>query len=116
MKLIVSNLEALWTYVTREFYYLMTDLMTTYGWKQIEARKLWNACSTVEEKLLEEFGELPDTILFSEVYEFMHEHRKEIDRLKCSKFFFTDDLHCFSKQMREMKTVSFTLCDTIFST
>src|SRR6185295_5608359 len=38
------------------------------------------------------------------------------ERLDCRKFFFTDDLHSFSEQMRQMKTVSFTLCETILST
>jgi hypothetical protein len=33
MKLIVSQLEALRTYVTREFYYIMSDLISTHGWR-----------------------------------------------------------------------------------
>lgn len=116
MKLIIANLEALRRYVTREFYFLMTELMRTYGWKHIETRRLWNGAGSVKHKLIEEFGEIPETILFLEVYEFMQAHAKEVDRLDSRKFFFTDDLNCRTEQMRQMKSISFGLCDTILST
>lgn len=116
MKLIVANLEALKGYVTREFYYLITNLIDTHGWKLIEVRRLWNGAGAVSDKLVKEFGELPDTILFSEVYEYVDAHAREIDRLDCRKVFFTDDLHSFTDEMRRMKSVSFGLCDTILST
>lgn len=116
MKLIVSDLEALRSYVSREFYYIMTDLITNYGWRQIETYKLWPGPRTVKDKLLDEFGELPETILFWEGYEFLHAHAIDIYRLDCQKFIFADDLHWWNEPMRQERVVSFALCEAILST
>jgi len=116
MKLIVSHLETLRTYVTREFYYLMTELISTHGWKHIEIYDLWNGAGTVRDRLLDKLGQIPETILFSEAYEFLHAHKTEIYRLDCNKLFFSDDLHWWNEEMAEKKLVSFALCDTILST
>lgn len=115
MKLIVSHLEALRTYVSREFYFTMTDLINTYGWNHIEIHKLWGGAGTVSDNLLAEFGELPETILFWEAYEFLQAHARQIQRLNCHKCFFADDLHWWNQQMRQMKVVSFALCDSILA-
>lgn len=115
MKLIVSHLETLRTYVTREFHYTMTDLINTYGWKQIEIHKLWRGAGSVRDNLLTEFGELPETILFWEAYEFLQTHAPQIQHLECHKIFFADDLHWWDEQMRQMKLVSFALCDSILA-
>lgn len=115
MKLIVSNLEILRTYVSREFYFTMTDLINTYGWKHIETDKLWRGAGTVSDNLLAEFGELPETILFWEAYEFLQTHTPQIQRLDCHKCFFADDLHWWNQQMRQMKFVGFALCDSILA-
>ena len=116
MKLIVSHLETLRTYVTREFYYVTTNLMSDYGWKHIEICKLWNDPGTIRTKLLQEFGELPETILFCEAYEFLCAHLEEIIRLDCRKVFFADDLHWWNEPMRKMKLRSFESCEIILST
>lgn len=116
MKLVVSHLEALRTYVTREFYYITTDLISTYAWQHIEISKLWNGPGTVRDKLLDAFGELPETILFCEAYEFLQAHATQIQGLNCPKFFFADDLHWWNEQMRQMKVVAFAVSDVILST
>ena len=116
MKLIVSHLEMVRTYVTREFYYIQTDLMATYGWKHIEICKLWNGAGTVRDKLMDEFGELPETILFWQAYEFLNEQASDIRRLGSHKLFFVDDLHWWSEEERRDQVVSFALCETILST
>jgi glycosyl transferase family 1 len=116
MKLIVSHLETSRTYVTREFYYIITDLMTTHGWKHIETNDLWNRAGTVRDKLLEAFGVLPKTILFWEAYEFLYAHATQIQRLNCDKFFLADDLHWWKEQTRQMKVVGFAVSDVILST
>ena len=64
MKLIVSELEALRTYVSREFYHVMTDLITHFNWRHVEMRELWDAPGTLRDTLLHRFHELPETILF----------------------------------------------------
>jgi len=116
MKLIVSHLEALRTYVTREFYYITTDLMANYGWRHIETWNLWSGPGTLREKLVRELGEVPDTILFWEAYEFLEAHRHEICRLNCRKICFADDLHWWNPWLKRIKLISFALCDIVLST
>lgn len=116
MKLIISELAALGGYVSREFYYVMTELMASHNWNQIDTYKLWRAPGNLTSKLLNNFGELPDAILFWEGYEFVWAHAAEIGRLDCKKFILADDLHCDTEKMRKMKLVSFALCDTVLST
>lgn len=116
MKLIVSHLETSRTYVSREFYYIIRDLISNYGWRHIEIDKLWNGAGTIRDKLMEEFDELPESILFCQAYELLHAQAKDIYRLNCRKSIFADDLHWWDEQMRQTKSVSFALCDTILST
>ena len=115
MKLIVSYLEALRKYVSREFHYVMADLLTKHGWRHIETSELWNGRGGVKDRLLAKFGELPEVILFWESYEFLIAHAEEIQRLDCRKLIFADDLHCWNKEMRINKSVGFALCDTVLS-
>ncbi|MCI0557089.1 MAG: glycosyltransferase, partial [Nitrososphaera sp.] len=107
---------ALSTYVSREFYYIMTDLITDYGWMQIDTHRLWNGTRPIRRSLIDEFGQLPEAILFWEGYEFLHAHATEIYRLECDKFVLADDLHWRGEPMRQRKLVSFALCDVILST
>ena len=116
MKLIVSQLEAWTSYVSREFHYIIADLMSIYGWQHIEIDQLWNGAGTIREQLIDEFGELPETIIFCEGYEVLYEHAKDIYPLNCRKILFADDLHWWDEDMRQKKLVSFALCDTILST
>jgi hypothetical protein len=116
MKLIVSHLETVRTYVTREFYYIQTDLMSTYGWKQIEICELSHCAGTLSDKLVDKFGELPETILFWQAYEFLNAHAADIHNLESRKLFFADDLHWWNDQDRRDQLVSFGLCETILST
>jgi hypothetical protein len=116
MKLIVSQLEAWTTYVSREFHYIISDLMSTYGWRHIEINKLWNGTGAIHDQLVAEFGELPETIIFCEAYEFLHARAKDIYRLPCRKFLFADDLHWWDDDSRMRKAVSFALCDGVLST
>lgn len=116
MKLIVSHLETLRTYVTREFYFITRELISKYDWKHIEISKLWNGPGTVTDNIVEEFGELPETIIFSQAYEFLQARAGDIQRLNCNKVFLADDLHWWNQEMRQMKSISFALCDTVFAT
>src|SRR5262249_46488951 len=116
MKLVVSHLETQRTYVTREFYYITKDLVSNYGWKHIEINKLWNGSRTVRDNLIEEFGELPAVMLFSEAYEFLQARATDIQRLDCRRCFLADDLHWWDDEMRQMKSISFSICETVLST
>ena len=115
MKLIVSQMSALSGYVSREFHYVMTDLINDYGWKQIDALQLFNAPGVMKDKLLNTLGELPEIILFWEGYEFLSARFSDIYSLECHKLIFADDLHWWNEQMRLQKLVSFGLCQTILS-
>ncbi|HET6974536.1 MAG TPA: glycosyltransferase [Pyrinomonadaceae bacterium] len=115
MKLIVSHLEAVRTYVTRELYYIQHDLITNHGWRHIEANYLWQRAGSLEYKLRAVLGELPETIIFWEAYEVVLKHARQMQRLKCRKFFFADDLHWWNRRMREIRVVVFALSDAVLS-
>jgi Glycosyl transferases group 1 len=116
MKLVVSYLAALRTYVTRQFYYVMTDLIANHGWQHIETNDLWFGKGNVKDRLLARFGELPETILFWEAYELLTAHAAEINRMGCRKVVLANDLHWWNAEMRRMRVVSFALCDKVLST
>jgi hypothetical protein len=116
MKLIVSELEALRTYVSREFYHVMTDLITHFNWRHVEMRDLWNASGSVRDTLLRLCGELPETMLFWECYELLFIRALELQRLPCRKVILADDLHWWDDEMRARKSVGFALCDTVLAT
>jgi len=116
MKLIVSELEALRTYVSREFYHVMTGLITHFNWRHVEMRELWDASGRISDKVLHHFHELPEVILFWECYELLFTRALELQRLPCRKVVLADDLHWWDAGMRARKTVGFALCDTVLST
>ena len=115
MKLIVSHLEAVRTYVTRELYYIQHDLITNHGWRHIEANALWHGAGSLEHKLRIALGKLPELIILWEAYELVYKHCREMQGLKCCKFFFADDLHWWNRRMREMKVIVFGVSDAILS-
>ena len=116
MKVIVSTLETLRTYVTREFYHIISDLISSHGWRHIETSDLQNRPGSIKGKLIDEFGELPESMIFWETYELLQVNASEIFHLDFRKSFLTDDLHWWDEGMRQTKSVSFGLCDTIIST
>jgi len=116
VKLIVSHLDALRTYVSRELYFIQQELITTHGWKHIECDRLWFGAGTLENKLRNAVGTLPDVVLFWEAYELVYQHAFDIQRLKSRKVFFADDLHWWDRRMREMKVLSFAVSDLVLST
>jgi len=115
MKLLVSELEMWRRYVSREFYLVMTDLMTNYGWRQIEASKLWNGRGTLKDKIVEECGEMPEVILFWEEFASVSAYANDVLRLNCRKYFFADDVHWGWSEEGQRKFLCFALFDTILS-
>jgi hypothetical protein len=116
MKLIVSQLGALKGYVSREFYYVMSDLIADYNWKHIETMRLWHAPVSIERALLHEFGELPEVILFWEGYDLLSGRAHDFYRLDCRRVIMADDLHWSNLQMRQRKLVGFAMCERVLST
>jgi Glycosyl transferases group 1 len=115
MKLIVSPLQAWRGYISREYYYVMTELMANHGWRHIETQELLNGSRTMRDKLLEVFGELPKVILFWESYHFLIQYAYELVHLSCHKCIFADDLHWWSSEEGKRKFLCYSLCDTILS-
>jgi hypothetical protein len=116
MKLIVSELEVLRNYVSREFYHVMTDLITHFNWRHVETDKLLHASGTMKDRLLAQCHELPETLLFWEAYHLLARHASEIYQLPCRKVIWADDLHWWDQRMRTGKAVGFALCDVVIST
>jgi hypothetical protein len=116
MKLIISELIARSSYVSREFAYIIRDLIGNYGWRHIETYDLLRDPRSLKNLLLDKYGELPETILFLEGYELLSAREKEINELDCHKCILCDDLHCWSLWMRREKIRAFSMCDTILST
>lgn len=115
MKLIVSHLETVRTYVTRELYYIQHDLITNHGWRHIEANALWHGAGSLEHKIRIALGQLPEIIVFWEAYELVYRYAREMQVLKCRKFFFADDLHSWNRRMREIRVIVFGVSDVILS-
>ena len=116
MNLIISELIARSSYVSREFAYIVRDLIENYGWRHIETYDLLRDPRSLRSLLLNKFGELPETILFLEGYDLLSAREKEINGLDCHKCILCDDLHCWSLGMKQEKIKAFSMCDTILST
>lgn len=116
MKLLVSELEYLRSYVSREFYHVMTDLITHFNWRHVETQKLLHAPGTMKQRLLNECHELPETVLFWEAYHLVVPHSRELYGLPCRKVIWVDDLHWWNPLMRTGKAVGFASCDMVIST
>jgi len=116
MNLIVSELEAVSTYVSREFHYIMSELIGVYGWRHVDTIELWDEPGPLKARLLRRFGELPAVILFWGGYELLGAHEREINSLESLKCAFADDLHWWDEQARQQKHRGLSMCDIILAT
>jgi len=116
VNLIVSELGALKTYVSREFYYIMADLIATYGWKHVETYELWSDQRPLKAKLLAWFGQLPEVMLFWGGYELLGPREAELRRVECLKCAFVDDLHTWNDTAKHQRHKGLSICDMIFAT
>jgi hypothetical protein len=116
MKVILSDLEALGRYVSKEFYCIMRELIETHGWAQIEMDALLYSTRPLKDALVEKLGEMPETILFWEGYDFLNTRALDVLEMNCRKCIFADDLHSWNPGMKQRKRIAFLMCDTVFST
>jgi hypothetical protein len=112
MRLIVAELNAYSHYVSREFAYIMRELVAAHGWKLLEPSAFSDV--TMQEKIVRQFGELPEVILFWGGEEFLGEREGELKELDTAKWFVADDLH--HHDSRELRQKAFLLCDTVLAT
>lgn len=110
-------MHSLSTYITREFYFIMQDLIRVHGWKQIEPPVLAQNPASAKATLLDLFGEAPEVILFWETYELCIDVMPAVVDLGCRACMFADDLHLLwgCESMRDAKLLGLSLCDPILS-
>ena len=115
MKLIISELNAYRRYVTREFWFIIEEMRITHGWAHAERYPLWNAPGSMREKLLAQFGELPEIIFFTGGFDFIDAHLAELGKLGARLCYFVDDLHPRDESARQQARRVFDSCDLILA-
>ena len=113
MKVLVSWMCRLGTYVSREFHYIMQDLTRVHGWRQVEPSVFPRDRPA---SLLDALGEIPEVILFWETYDLCIAMAPALLGVGCRTCLFADDLHWRSDADRAMKLRGMALCDSILST
>jgi hypothetical protein len=118
MKLIVSPLRVLDHYISREFAYVIRELIEAYGWNHVETAALRADPRRLSEILRADFGEVPGVVLFWESYGLVCDRAAQIEELDCLKVVFADDLHRGTNQdtYRYSQLLAYMLCDVVLST
>ncbi|SRR6266851_850739 len=116
IKLIISELKDRSRYTTREAAYIILELVTKYGWMQIETEDLYYSSEALESLWLDALGQLPDVVLFWEGYYLLNQRKREIESLDCVKYVFCDDLHDGEDHSKHDKLELFSMFDTILAT
>jgi hypothetical protein len=112
MRLIVAELGAYSHFVSREFSYIIRELIEAYGWMHLEPSALYGR--GMREKIARYCGEFPEVILFWGGEGFLCKHDREVEKLPAAKWFVSDDLHHHGA--RDMREKAFMLCDTLLAT
>lgn len=112
MRLIVADLGAYSHYVSREFAYIMRELIAAHGWQHLEPSALWGGA--MREEIVRHCGGLPEVILFWCGEEFLCGHERQVEELNTAKWVVADDLHHHG--MRDRREKAFLLCDTVLAT
>ena len=115
MKLIISEMDALSSYVSTEWYHVMKTLIDDYGWVNLDRYHLWNQPGSLEDKLIGHLGRFPDTLLLWGRFDFAAAHLKTLSRLECYKGYFVEDLHHQDRAERLLTQCAFEYCDVIFA-
>jgi hypothetical protein len=116
MKVIVSPLDVLDHYVSREFSRIIRDLVTVYGWRHVEVANLCRRHGPLRDRLWSELGEEPEVILFWELDWFVAGLADQVERLDCLKAFIANDLHWKSEASRWNRILCYMIVDIVFST
>lgn len=114
MRLLIANLVAYSHYVSREFAWIMRELIDHYQWRHLEPSVLVEGAGPLAEKIERHLGMMPSLILFWEDEDLVSSLAHEVERLPCRKWFFVDDLH--HRDRWEARRKASLLCDTVFAT
>src|SRR5689334_6336384 len=117
MKLLVSWMRELSRYVSREFYYIMQDLIRLHEWRQIDPPTLSHHSGALKKFLLETLGEVPQVILFWEVYDLVDVLAPALRELGCRVVLFADDVHMLwgQESKRDVRLQALSQCDVVIS-
>ena len=115
MKLIISEMEALSSYVSTEWHHVIKTLIDDYGWVNLDRYHLWNQPGALEDKLVGHLGRIPDTLLLWGGFDFAAAHIEALSRLDCYKGYFVEDLHKQDRDERSLTCRTFERCDVIFA-
>jgi Glycosyl transferases group 1 len=116
MRLIVSELKALDHYVSREFSFIIHELIDNHAWRHMETSELADDPRPWRDLIRMRFDEMPEVILFWEGYGLINRHARQIHALDCKKFIFADDLHYRDESVRWSKLLAYLVCDVVIST
>jgi Glycosyl transferases group 1 len=116
VKLLIAELWAFQHYVSREFSYIMHELIHTYGWQLFEMAHLWKDARHLKDSIYAQCGTMPEVILFWSSEGLFNSRASEVFELPSHRCFFADDLHWHHEKKHAQRYISFVLCDTIFAT
>jgi hypothetical protein len=112
----ISELAVRGRYVTREAHHIMTDLIERHGWIHIETHDLASRPHSLQDRIRELCGALPDVVLFWESYHLATTAYLERIRAGIRVIVFCEDLHWFNPEMQFTKVVALTAADLILAT
>jgi hypothetical protein len=115
LKLIVAPKSALGGYISREFFYIIEHLEQRFAWRHLETWALANDHRPLRTILLENYGNIPEVILFWEQYQVFTSRADELSRLGIRIGIWADDIHSFSDEARLSRMEPFVLADKVLA-
>lgn len=115
MKVVVSWMRELGGYVSREFYFIMRELIETHGWCHVHPHVLSAEPDFGFRTLLRIAGGVPDAVLFWEAFDQSIALRPALREAGVHTCVFADDLHEVAgpEPKRARKLQAFIACDTV---
>jgi len=115
LKLIVAPKAALRQYVSREFWFIIDDLETSFGWRLLEPEEIYGDRRSLREIFEDRFGAPPSVILFWESFRVIAARAPELSKLGSRIAVWADDLHSFDDYTRLGRIAAFVLAEKIFA-
>jgi Glycosyl transferases group 1 len=117
MKLLVSWMRDLETYISREFHYTMQDLLRNHAWRHMEPCPMPRASQELKAWMIGAFGEVPQVVLFWETYDLFNSVQPALHDLGCRLALFVDDLHMLwgHEYDRGAKLTALAGCDLVLA-
>jgi hypothetical protein len=114
-KLMISDLAIRGSYVTREAYHIMKELIERYGWIHMGTHHLASQSHRLRERMREQCGALPDVVLFWEGYHLVTSALQQLFHADFRVVIYCEDLHWFHTAMQATKSLALTVADLILA-